>query len=640
MSLSRSFVGNPIISPNPSHDWEALATFNPCVVKEKNKYHIVYRALSNKKTIDDKELSVSTIGYAKGSDKTVFSGNRLLVEPEYEWEKFGCEDPRITRINDRFYIFYTALSSFPPSGNDIKIALAITDDFKTIKKKCLVTPFNAKAMALFPKKINGKLAAVLTANTESPPAKIAISYFENENQICDLQYWMKWYRNIDQHIVNLSRLNSDQVEIGSPPIETKEGWLLIYAHIQNYSTHHETIFGIEAVLLDKDNPQKIVARTDEPILVPHESYELEGMVPNVIFPSGSLIENNMLYLYYGAADTVSALAMCEVDKLFKVMKLNRFKKRFHLQKYHHNPILTPREKYKWESKAVFNPAAVFLNNRVHLIYRALSANNTSVLGCASSTDGLHFKERLNQPIYVPKLSFEKKKKPNANSGCEDPRITILNNRLYMCYTAYDGIGLPKVAFTSILIDDFLQRRWNWRPPLIISEANVDDKNACLLSEKVNNKYVFFHRARGKGISICFEDDLDFSSHQWLTTEICIPQTSSPWEGKKIGLGPPPIKTKQGWLVLYHAVSQIDNQYRVGVMLLGLNDVSKIIARSKYPVLEPEKPFEKIGIVDNVVFPCGAVLIDDTVYVYYGGADKVICVATMKLQKILSYLELN
>ena len=109
-----------------------------------------------------------------------------------------------------------------------------------------------------------------------------------------------------------------------------------------------------------------------------------------------------------------------------------------------------------------------------------------------------------------------------------------------------------------------------------------------------------------------------------------------WESSKIGAGPPPIKTREGWVLIYHGVDE-NTVYRAGVALLDLKDPSKVNSRSIHPILDPEKEYERIGDVPNVVFPEGAVVIDDELFVYYGGADKVCCVATVPLAELFNYL---
>lgn len=635
----QSFLTNPILSPNQQNEWEKIAVFNGSVLSEKSKILMAYRAISDKTKIEDNEINLSTIGIAESSDKFNFKKRRQLIKPENLWEKYGCEDPRITKIDDYYYIFYTAISSFPPNPNTIKVAVAITKDLNKIEKKCLVTPFNAKAMALFPKKIGGRLAAVLTVNTDKPPAKIAIAYFDKKEDICSEGLWNKWYSEVDKYEIPIRRMTTDQVEVGAVPIETDEGWLLIYAHIQNYYNSNQKIFGIEAVLLDKEDPQKIIGRTRTPLMTPQEKYELEGVVPNVIFPSGGIIENDELYIYYGAADTYCALATCKVKELIDELKKNpdQIPK---LKRYEQNPIITPNYNNAWEVWETFNPAAILLENKIHIIYRAMSRDHTSVMGYAISDDGFNVSERLNEPIYKPRESFELKMRENTFSGCEDPRITRIEDTLYMCYTAYDGETTTKIALTSISIKDFLERNWqNWKTPIIISDPNEDNKDACLLSEKIRNKYVFFHRSGGQGIKIYCADTLDFSNPKYLKEPIHMSPRQNMWDSKKIGISAPPIKTKDGWLLLYHGLSKFDEYYRVGTMLLDLDDLT-VISRSRYPILEPETVYEKIGEVNNVVFPCGAVEKDGELFVYYGAGDRVTAVATINIESIVADLLAN
>ena len=175
-------------------------------------------------------------------------------------------------------------------------------------------------------------------------------------------------------------------------------------------------------------------------------------------------------------------------------------------RYINNPIISPRPEFDWEAKATFNPVAIYEDGRFHIVYRAMSRDDTSVFGYASSKDGVHIDERLLTPIYVPRANFEKKLHP-GNSGCEDPRITKLGDTLYMFYTAFDGFT-PRVAYTSIKVDDFLNKKWNWEFPRVVTPPGIDDKDSCLLSKKINGKFVIFHRME-HCICINLEDDLNF-----------------------------------------------------------------------------------------------------------------------------------
>jgi len=307
-----------------------------------------------------------------------------------------------------------------------------------------------------------------------------------------------------------------------------------------------------------------------------------------------------------------------------------------LKRYEGNPILQPRPEHFWEAKAVFNPAAIYEEGKVHIVYRAMSEDNTSVFGYATSSDGFNIEERLAEPIYLPREPFEMKKN-HGNSGCEDPRITRIGDKFYMCYTAYDGKNPTRVALTSIGVEDFLNRRWNWEKPILISPPGIDDKNACILPEKVDGKYFIFHRFH-PCIWVDFVDELSFGENQWVKGSTWFKPRTDKWDGRKIGIAAPPIKTKEGWLLLYHGVSETDRKYRVGAILLERDNPTQVIGRTGPPLLEPEMGYEKENQINHVVFPCGTVVIKDDLFVYYGAADKVVAVATVNLESLLKSLK--
>jgi predicted GH43/DUF377 family glycosyl hydrolase len=326
-----------------------------------------------------------------------------------------------------------------------------------------------------------------------------------------------------------------------------------------------------------------------------------------------------------------------------------------LERFEENPILKPDTKHPWETKAVFNPAAIYEGGKVHILYRALGETDVSTLGYASSLDGLHINERLDKPVYVPRESFEglnpsyRYVSPPTGiyisgggemGGCEDPRLTRIDKQIYITYVAYDGYTHPRVALSSIQLDDFLDRKWNWKKPVLITPPHIVDKNACILPEKINGKYVIFHRVF-PNILIDFVDDLNFDGKtRWLEGQFKIPirALSSDWDNLKVGCGPPPIKTKDGWLLIYQAVGKQDeNRYKIGAMLLDLKDPTKVLARTKKPILEPIMSYENDGLKSGVVYPCGTAVIDDRLFVYYGGADMVVCVASAKLESFMAQL---
>ncbi|MFA5778213.1 MAG: hypothetical protein WC870_01860 [Candidatus Paceibacterota bacterium] len=628
---------NPILAPYRDHYWEAFATFNMSVVKKGKTFYGVYRAIS----AEDRLLTphqISTIGIGKSENTVHFEDCVPFIVPEEEWEKYGCEDPRITFFEGNYYTFYTALSKYPFEASGIKVAVAISKDLKKIDERHLITPFNAKAMTLFPERINGKITVIVTVNTDMPPSKIAIAQVDKIEDLWNQKFWEKWYLNIDKYAVDFRRVPSDHTEIGASPIKTAHGWLLLYSHIQNYfpgGDGSDRIFGIEAVLLDINNPLKILGRTRSPLLVPRESYELLGHVSDIVFPSGAILEKDTLYIYYGAADTTTCMAHVNLTDLLGTIRPETSHK-WRFCRSSKNPIITPEKTHSWESKATFNPAALRIRGITHLLYRALSEDNTSSIGYAKSKDGITFYERSEQPIYIPREDFELKKVAGGNSGCEDPRLTKIGKIIYMCYTAFDGIGPPRVAVTSITEKNFLLKNWQWEKPTIITPAGFDDKDTCIFPEKTNGKYFILHRV---GDEMCgdYLKALNFKTQiVKKCTRIIGPRKNS-WDSLRVGISAPPIKTKYGWLLLYHGISKSHHTYRIGALLLDLKDPAIILARSSDPIFEPEELYEKVGIVNNVVFPCGMVEKDGLLYIYYGGADTVVGVATMDLKILLRAL---
>jgi predicted GH43/DUF377 family glycosyl hydrolase len=629
---------NPILIPSGEHYWEAFATFNPSPVKKGKVTYLLYRAISLSDSLATPHQR-STIGVSESVDGNHFVKHAPFIFPEEEWEKFGCEDPRVTFFEGSYYTFYTALSEYPFSPGGIKVAVAVSSDLKKVKERHLVTPFNAKAMALFPERVGGKVTAIFAAHTDMPPSKIAIIQVDRVEDLWSQKTWDGFENKIDSCVIDDPRRTPyDHIEVGAPPIKTKYGWLLVYSHIQNYFPSPDNaprVFGIEALLLDLKDPRKIIGRTRGPFIAPEEPYELSGYVKEVVFPSGVLLEKGTLQIFYGAADTTGCRANVNLTDLISSI-YPKTADRWHLKRFPGNPIIIPNPNHLWESKATMNPAAIYLAGKTHLLYRAVSSDNTSTVGYATTIDGFTIDERFHDPIYFPREKFELKKLEGVNSGCEDPRVTKIGDRIYMFYTAFDGIGPPRVAATSILEKDFLEHKSNWATPELITPASVDDKDACVLSEKIGKKYLVLHRI---GTDICgdYLASLDFKKDK---IDKCIrilgPRIGS-WDSVKLGITAPPIKTKKGWLLLYHAISRVHHTYRVGAALLDSADPTVVLARSSDPILEPEESYEKVGLVNNVVFPCGVVLRDGFLYVYYGGADSVCGVATMELDVIIDAL---
>jgi predicted GH43/DUF377 family glycosyl hydrolase len=221
-------------------------------------------------------------------------------------------------------------------------------------------------------------------------------------------------------------------------------------------------------------------------------------------------------------------------------------------------------------------------------------------------------------------------------GCEDPRITRLGGRYYVTYTAYSRKG-PRIALAST--EDF-----SHFTKYGIVGPDLNDKDCVIFPESINGQIAFLHRVEGR-VQIAFFQNLEalqnpvnyWPGYLSRLAEYEIAKPRFHWEARKIGAGPPPIKTEFGWLVIYHGVS-MDRVYRVGALLLDLDNPKKVIAHTREPILEPETQFEKEGVVPNVVFPDGAVVHKGELFVYYGGADRVCCTASVSIDEFLQDLQ--
>ena len=189
-------------------------------------------------------------------------------------------------------------------------------------------------------------------------------------------------------------------------------------------------------------------------------------------------------------------------------------------------------------------------------------------------DGYNFDERPPEPIYTPRENFEAKLVPGGNSGCEDPRLTRIDDTIYMLYTAFNGRSEPRVALTYIKLDDFITRLGIGHLPVLVSPPNLADKDAALFPKLVKGKYAFLHRM-GESIWLDYVDDLQFKDNKWLKGIIIMSPKDELPDTEKIGISGPPIETKEGWLLLYHCVSRRTQPmtYYVAAALLDLKDPS-------------------------------------------------------------------
>lgn len=333
-----------------------------------------------------------------------------------------------------------------------------------------------------------------------------------------------------------------------------------------------------------------------------------------------------------------------------------------LKKFEGNPILSPLKKNGWESLVTCNPGVFYDNGIFYMLYRAAGNDEEHVirLGLATSRDGFNFERQSDEPVFSPSVD-------GPDSGCvEDPRIVKFGREYYITYAyrlmspgqywkfGHDEVLLPEcselapaamaknLGNTGLAVTkDFTHFQRLGR----ITSPVLDDRDVILFPEKINGKFVMLHRPKQyvgeeygvkyPSIWMKFSDDLlDWESKE---SHLLLSGSENSWE-EKIGGSTPPLKTDKGWLVLYHGVEDGGTgYYRVGALLLDLDNPLKILAKTPKPILEPEEPFETEGFYNGCVFPTGNVIVGDTLFVYYGSADKYVCVATCSVDKLLSYL---
>jgi beta-1,2-mannobiose phosphorylase / 1,2-beta-oligomannan phosphorylase len=222
-------------------------------------------------------------------------------------------------------------------------------------------------------------------------------------------------------------------------------------------------------------------------------------------------------------------------------------------------------------------------------------------------------------------------------GSEDPRTVMINNKVYMIYVAFEGWDSVRMALTSIKLNDFKKGKWNWRKPRMISPPGTVAKNWVIFPEKINGKFAILHGVT-PDILIDYVDNLDtLGDGSFIISKSPRGGRKNFWDNRVRGAGPPPVKTDKGWLLLYHAMDINDpNKYKLGAMILDLNDPTKIIYRSPQPILNPDMHYENDG-KPGVIYATGAAIINNDLFVYYGGGDKHVCIAQTPLDELLNWL---
>ena len=300
------------------------------------------------------------------------------------------------------------------------------------------------------------------------------------------------------------------------------------------------------------------------------------------------------------------------------------------ERYPGNPILTAAD-WPYTVNAVFNPGAARFDSDTVLLARVEDRSGLSHLCIARSSDGLQdWKVDAGRRL-IPEVESDPER-----FGVEDPRITVAGDEYMIVYTGYSSAG-PLVRLAATRDFQTYERHGTLMPP--------DDKDAALFPYPFGGRWALIHRPVATAprpmahIWLSWSPDLHF----WGDHTILLPAREGGWwDASKVGLGPPPLETERGWLLVYHGVrvTVSGSIYRLGLALLDREDPTRVLARSSEWVFGPEAPYELSGDVPGVVFPCGWTLGDDgdTIHLYYGASDTSICVATASLAALLAWLE--
>lgn len=552
----------------------------------------------------------------KESNKYVFALDVTQKEEQtYDWDNF-----RITKSDEHFILTY--------KNKDNKkgpLLVAISTDLNVWYKI-------------------GELANIHETSAIVPGLKhnnSHVMYFgEKEIKLAYSKSLVEWEEQKTLLNPRADLFDSGALEVANAYV-VEDKILLIY-YVKNESDKNVRYVG--AAFFEKDNPENLIWRSDKPIYELPDEYHHEK-----IKPIGTALIDEQLILYWSINNSNIFSVSTKLPEITKDSKWNIFS--FLVKKSHKNPIISPRPDVPWESRATFNSAAILEDEKVHFLYRALGDTDLSVLGYATSSDGIHLDYRSDLPAYIPREPFET---PGGNKfgsiaahfmsgggygGIEDPRITKIDDKLYLTYVAFDGASPPRVAMSSIDLKDFLDNNWDhWSTPKLISAPGMVNKSAVLFPRKINDKYVMMHRVY-PNILIDYLDDLEFDDH--LKGHHFIPPRKNYWDSKKVGAGAPPIETEDGWLLIYQSVGYQDpSRYKVGAMMLDRDNPGKVLYRTHMPVIEPDEHYENNGFKAGVVYPCGAVVMNDNLNIYYGGSDSYVCAATADLDQFLSQMKNN
>ncbi|MEX0919940.1 MAG: hypothetical protein WDZ32_02240, partial [Candidatus Saccharimonadales bacterium] len=416
----------------------------------------------------------------------------------------------------------------------------------------------------------------------------------------------------------------------------EQGIMIIYS--SKSRKRFKTVNQIGIAFLANDNPAQLLWRSDEPFWKITNRHRGDKII-------GASVDGDKIVLYI--YELHKGIYSVNITNPFMTHKL--IQQKISLDRYSNNPIIAPENRQSWEAIGTFNPAVmVGKDGRIHMLYRAIGADGISRLGYVSSSDGFSFDDSLPYPVYTMKKSSRDLKEQEYNpitnpsggswSGTEDPRMVSIEGRVYVTFNTFDGWNFIRASVITVNEDDLLKKNFAWGEPMYLSPLGEIHKNWVIFPEKINGKFAILHSISPE-LQIDYVDNLEdlHNNKKRIKSRFGQKQPRKTWDTWLRGVGPPPIKTDRGWLILYHAVDKkYPNQYRLGAKLLDLKNPRKIIARSAAPVLVPSQWYENES-KPGVIYACGAIIKNGQLLVYYGGGDKHVCIASASIDEFIKEL---
>ncbi len=656
----------PVLEPTGGVPWASGAVFNPgAALDTDGTLRLLARGVPaghRRVEIDHEDAYeaafgydnyVSTLGLAtRQPDGSFRLAPEPLIAPIGTVDRYGCEDARVTWLGDRWWITYTALAEPAATANrGVGIALASTTDWETVERYGRIGPdVRDKDAALFPDWVGGQIAMF---HRIAPDVQIV--FFEDQEQMVapGARFWERAFARLDESVVLRPERpwEEKKVGMGPPPIWTPEGWLVVY-----HAADAAHVYRAGLALLDLDDPRRVIARTRRPVLVPERSFEVDGDVPNVVFPQGAVVEGGDLHLYYGAGDRAIGHAWAPLADVLDLLTDeartpsvvptvtfdfagHRDRRRtlgaspVDVERMHGGrPILEPVPEHPWESAVVLNPAAVrvepgpdldgmmdawgldgdqrrrLAEGACVMLYRAqgtayaretpAGSHAASSLGLAVFTPDLDLVYRAAEPALAPDQPFH-------DLGVEDPRCTLVGDTYYLHYTGYtSGAGGEPLALAAGRVQlclattrDFV--RWTSHGPIPGDVNAHGDKNGALFPEPAAGRWWLWHRPMGgphpMAMHLASADSPDgpWTSHGLALASHRFHGHARSW----LGAAGPPVALGDGrFLALYHQGHlSFDGRrlYNLSAMWVEPAAERPVLARVE-PILRPEGDAERVG----------------------------------------------